>query len=73
MKLKTLYLVHLDSPEVQGMFDASGKLLDWWFCNDADWRGEYFSGVMARLGYVVHVSRAPKLQKQLAKLAEDYS
>lgn len=70
--MKKLYLVGSEGEcgEIQGMFTDGCLLLDFWSCNDADWRTEYFNGVMNELGYEVTdppASLADKLEKQLIK------
>lgn len=39
-----------DLGEVEGIFDEHGILIDSWWSNDANWRNEYFSGFLAKLG-----------------------
>lgn len=52
--MRTLYFVYTEQVgEVEGIFDQDGTLLDFWSCNDACWRNEYFSPFMAKLGYTV--------------------
>ena len=57
MKTRTIYIVsefeHDELYEAQAVFDEKGRLLGAWFCNDANWRSEYFDGFMAELGIVV--------------------
>jgi hypothetical protein len=43
--------------ECQGAFDEEGNLLSIWSSNDADWRHEYFDGMMAQLGIEVRHGR----------------
>ncbi len=76
-KNKKVYCVFIESPEMQAMFDEKGELLDFWFCNDASWRTEYFSGFMSKMGIEV-IDRIQdkkfklKLEAKLKKIAEDY-
>lgn len=35
------------------VFDSKFKCIDGWSCNDATWRGEYFNGMMKKLGVEV--------------------
>jgi hypothetical protein len=63
--MKPLYWIFLED-EYEGMFDDKGKLLDYWHCNDASWRVEYFNGLMAKLGYeVVCIRDGHPLYKKL--------
>lgn len=50
IKIYHTYIIDRKLGENQGMFDASGQCLGWWSCDDADWRGEYFSDFMGKLG-----------------------
>lgn len=49
-KLVVVYLSDDEVGEVEGMFEENGNLIDFWACNDADWRSEYFAGVLKFLG-----------------------
>lgn len=55
--------------EVEGMFDDKGILLDFWYCNDAEWRSEYFGGFMNKLGFLIK-SMPKKMHKQANKQIE---
>ncbi len=61
--MKTVYIFGLDSPEIEGFFDEKGKLIDYWYCNDALWRDEYFNPVFKKLGIDIQ-SIPPKLRKK---------
>lgn len=56
--MRTLYLAFTENVgETEGMFDSDGTLLDFWSCNDACYRSEYFNPFMNKLGY--NVEQAP--------------
>ena len=57
--------------EVEGVFDDEGNLLDFWCCNDATWRNEYFSGFMATLGFDCVSSSDENLINRLCEAASD--
>jgi hypothetical protein len=76
--LTTIHFVRIEDDEVgevEGVFDASNKLLDFWALNDANWRSEYFSGFMEKLGfktnYRLSASAYKKLQKALKAAAKE--
>ena len=81
MSTRIVYFASIDSPEYEGMFDEEGTLIDYWHCNDATWRGEYFDGFMEKIGVEI-IYRAPrnlekKMVDQLKEIAgaddgEDY-
>ena len=48
-----IYKAHSDTHEAEGMYTESGALLDFWSCNDAHWRDEYFNEFMSALGIEV--------------------
>jgi len=51
--MKKVYIISAESPfEFQAAFDEDFKCLDAWSMNDANWRNEYFSGMMQKLGIV---------------------
>lgn len=53
-KLKTILHVFFEEyGEHDVFYDEEGRIIDYWHCNDASWRGEYFSGLMAYMGYEV--------------------
>ena len=63
--MKTIYFLSIcedNVGEVQGFFDEAGNVVDFWSCNDANWRGEYFDGLLSKLGYDV---KYPKGKKEL--------
>lgn len=75
-KLKKVYVVYAcdskgDLGEIEGVYDVDKEeWLDFWFCNDANWRGEYFNGFLRTLGIDVaqpDKKLFPKLQKELIK------
>ena len=49
------------------MFDEKHELLDYWYCNDAQWRHEYFDGFMEKLGVKVLTNLPKVLEKKLKK------
>ena len=52
--MKPVYVVSIEDDEVgevQGMFDEDFKLIDYWSLNDANWRSEYFEGILNHFGY----------------------
>jgi hypothetical protein len=54
--MKKLYIVYFCDDtlgEAQGMFDAEDNLLGAWSDNDANWRNEYLSPFMEKLGFDV--------------------
>ncbi len=71
--MRTIHHVFIEDCEVEGFFDENGKLLDYWYCNDADWRGEYFNPVFRKLGIDIKGPPDPlysKLQRKLRKKVE---
>jgi len=52
------YFCDVELGEFQGAFDKNGKLIDFWSCSDANWRNEYFSGVMEKIG--IKIKSLPK-------------
>lgn len=57
--MKTAYFFYTEKfGENEGVFDETGKLIDCWSCNDANWRDEYFNGFMEKLG--IKMQRLPK-------------
>ena len=72
IKLHHVYICDDEVGEVEGMFDAKGKLLDLWSNNDANWRGEYFEGFMNAIGFTVDDGDGvnPKLEKKLKAAAK---
>ena len=66
--MKTIYHIYSDKDgECQGMFDESEVYLDGWFCDDANWRNEYFSGFMEKLGLNVVTVNSGAQYKRLEK------
>lgn len=55
--------------EVEGAFDESGELIDFWSANDAAWRNEYFSPFLKRLGIETKTSQDQKLKGKLGEAA----
>lgn len=45
-----------DLGEAQAMIDEDGVILDYWWSNDGQWRGEYFDGFLRELGIKVDYS-----------------
>ena len=61
--MKKLYFVSdcdNELGEIGGVLDEKGKVLDCWSLNDADWRNEYFSGFMEKVGIEAVESTSPK-------------
>lgn len=71
----TIYSVYIEDcdfgGEVEGMIDESGKVLGFWFSNDASWRDEYFNGFMEELGIKV-VTPSDKQRPKLVKILNKY-
>jgi hypothetical protein len=68
--MKIIYFAFIESPEVEGFFDDNLKLIDFWHCNDASWRSEYFNPAFKKLGInIEHLTgdKLKKCQKQLKK------
>jgi hypothetical protein len=66
--MKQFFIVSMEDPwECQGAFDASGKFLDLWSCNDGSWRSEYF-GFLSRLGVEEIEPTASELAKAEKKM-----
>jgi hypothetical protein len=51
--LKKIIFIRLcdDCGEVEGAFTPDEELIDTWSNNDANWRGEYFAGLLEHMGY----------------------
>lgn len=50
------YIYHMffeEYGECDVFFDKHGDLIDYWYGNDASWRQEYYSGLLAWMGYEV--------------------
>lgn len=56
--MKTIYFSDYEGElgEAQAMIDEDGIILDYWWSNDGNWRGEYFDGFLRELGYKVDYS-----------------
>lgn len=56
--MKTIYFSDYcgEYGEAQAIFDEDGSLLGQWFCDDGNWRSEYFDGFLNKLGIVVDYS-----------------
>lgn len=66
--MRTIKYVYTEEyGEIEGMFDENDELLGAWSCNDANWRDEYFSEFMEKLGIKVIYSSERKLVKKLVK------
>ena len=50
--MKTLYIVRSEEYEADGFF-INGKLVHWFFNNDAMWRSEYMNGLIEEMGWEV--------------------
>lgn len=69
--LVKLYHVRIYSPyEAEGFADETGKLIDCWHGNDANWRDEYFSGLLKHLGAETVYGRKPS-ESTLRELLND--
>lgn len=44
------FLCDTEYGEVDAFFDEKAQLITWWSANDASWRGEYMSGLIAHFG-----------------------
>jgi hypothetical protein len=64
--MKKLFIMYCedDRGEYELWFNDNDVLIGGYFCNDAQWRGEYFDGMMEDLGIDVHYS---KYSSQVAK------
>lgn len=51
--MKPVYYYYCEDAEVDSFYDETGQLLDFWSCNDANWRQEYMNGLLESLGYTV--------------------
>lgn len=67
MTQKVLIVFSEKHGECEGAFDEHGNLLDFWSCNDASWRNEYFSPFLKKLGIETQESDSPSLRKKLEK------
>ena len=70
--MKKIYLVNIKSPEAQGMFDDTGNIIDHWYMNDANWRGDYFNEMMFKLGIEVLKPDEKMFKKLSTKLKKNY-
>ena len=71
-KLKKVYSIFsMAYGESDVLFDENDKIIDWWNCNDASWRSEYFSGVLAFFGYE-DADVSDKKRKKLEQIFRDY-
>jgi len=62
---KTIYIIHFESySEFEAVFDDNFQYVSAWDGNDANWRNEYFSDFMKKLGIVVK-TELPKKVKSL--------
>lgn len=60
-----------DFGEAQFAFDENLNPIGWWSLDDADFREEYFSGMMGKLGIEVLVDH-PKVSSLIRKEAKKY-
>lgn len=69
-KLKTIYHVFYEEyGEHDVFFDEDLDIIDYWHCNDANWRGEYFQGLVAYMGYeVIQAEGDPEARKRFEDL-----
>ena len=66
--LKTIQFVSVNDGLYSGLY-LDGNLLAGWHENDAEWRGEYFDGMLEKLGYSVKYKPASKASYEM--LQED--
>lgn len=50
IKIFSVYVDESNIGEAEGFLDDKGNVLDYWSCNDATWRDEYFNPVFKKLG-----------------------
>jgi len=73
MKKKIVYTYYYDGDagEMNAFFDEKFKLLEYWSCDDANWRSEYMNPLLEILGIVV--KHLPEKQWDKAdKMLEDH-
>jgi len=65
MKKKIIYTYYYDGDagEMDAFFNEKFKLLEYWSCDDANWRSEYMNPLLETLG--IEVKHLP--EKQFAK------
>lgn len=66
-----IYIIYSEGSagEVEGAFDFCGNLLDFWSCNDASFRTEYFRGFLEKLGVEI-VRPTEKQRENLERILE---
>lgn len=72
--MREVYNVYVEEAgEIEGMFDAATKeFLGGWYCNDANWRAEYFDSFMRKVGVRVVTKIPAKVERELKrKLIEE--
>lgn len=71
--MKTIYFCDYegDLGEAQAMFDEDGTILDYWYSNDGNWRGEYFDGFLRQLG--IKVDYSGKFDEKFETHLEEHS
>lgn len=78
--MKIIYMVYTERcGETEGVFNEAGECIHYWWCNDANWRGEYFNPMFEELGIKILDSEREMgqekydqlVEKLLAKIKED--
>lgn len=71
--MKTIYFSDYegDLGEAQAMLDEDGTVLDYWYSNDGNWRGEYFDGFLRELG--IKVDYSGKFDEKFETHLEEHS
>lgn len=64
---KVYHIFTEENGEMDWFFTEDGEVVAYWWCNDANWRGEYMGALVEFFGG--SVSKAPfKLEKKLLKI-----
>lgn len=72
MKLKKVYFIFFEEwGEWDAFFEASGKLITYWHGNDGSWRDEYFSELIAYMGYETAQPTAKQYEKMKKVFAKE--
>ena len=76
-KMKKIYYVYDEGDcemygETEGFFDEKGTLLQWWCCNDANWRSEYMDPLLEALGFNVIYPTKKIAQKFIKEIRKAY-
>jgi hypothetical protein len=67
MMKKIYYIFFERGGEIDAFFGEDDKLITYWFGNDANWRDEYMSGLLAHCGFET-VTPTAKQRKKFEKL-----